>query len=86
MPESRVLDARYSWKYCGEPTISLHSYHVSLVQWTTHLLPVIRDPGSFSGELYETGLLLLVLSPYIGDPDVIDLVASSKAGFVPNHH
>ncbi len=31
---------------CEEPAISLHSHHVSLVQWTTHLLPVTRDPGS----------------------------------------
>jgi hypothetical protein len=31
---------------CGEPAISLHSNHVSLVQWTTCLLPVTRDPGS----------------------------------------
>ncbi len=31
--------------YCGEPAISLHSHHVSLVQWATHLLPVKRDPG-----------------------------------------
>ncbi len=31
---------------CGEPAISLHSHHVSLVQWTTHLLPVMRDSGS----------------------------------------
>ncbi len=31
---------------CGGPAISLHSYHVSLVQWTTSLLPVMRDPGS----------------------------------------
>jgi hypothetical protein len=25
--------------YCGEPAISLHSHHVSLVQWTNPLLP-----------------------------------------------
>jgi hypothetical protein len=31
---------------CGELAISLQSHHVSLVQWTTHLLPVTRDPGS----------------------------------------
>ncbi len=31
---------------CGEPAISLHSHHVSLVQWTTCLLPVTRDSGS----------------------------------------
>ncbi len=33
---------------CGEPAISLHSYHVSLVQWTTRLLPTVRDPSSIS--------------------------------------
>ncbi len=32
--------------YCLEPAISLHSYTVPLVQWFTHLLPVMRDPGS----------------------------------------
>ncbi len=31
---------------CGEPAISHDSHHVSLVQWTTCLLPVSRDPGS----------------------------------------
>ncbi len=31
---------------CGEPAISLHSHHVSLVQWTARLLLVTRDPGS----------------------------------------
>ncbi len=60
--------------YCGEPAISLHSHHVSLVQWTTCLLPVTRDPGSnpLGGYLCETGILLLALSHYIGDPNVID--------------
>ncbi len=43
---------------CGEPAISLHSHTVSLVQWVNPLLPVI--------------ILLLALSRYIGDPDVID--------------
>ncbi len=32
--------------YCGEPAISLHSHHISLVQWTTRLLTIMRDPGS----------------------------------------
>ncbi len=32
--------------YYGEPAISLHSYTVPLVQWSTRLLPVMRDPGS----------------------------------------
>ncbi len=36
----------YVEHYCGEPAISLHSYTVLLVQWSTHLLPVMRDPGS----------------------------------------
>ncbi len=29
-----------------EPAISLYSYHVSLIQWTSCLLPIMRDPGS----------------------------------------
>jgi hypothetical protein len=38
---------------CGEPAISLHSYTVPLFQWSTHLLPVMRDPGSISrGDTY----------------------------------
>ncbi len=31
---------------CGEPAISPHSHHVSLVQWTTRLLPITRDLSS----------------------------------------
>ncbi len=31
---------------CGEPPISHDSHHVSLVQWTTCLLPVTRDSSS----------------------------------------
>jgi hypothetical protein len=61
---------------CGEPAISLYSHHVSLVQWTTRLLPVTRDMGpgfkTPRGYLCETGILLLAFSCYIGDPDVID--------------
>jgi hypothetical protein len=34
---------------CGDPAISLHSHYVSLVQWTTRLLPVMSDPGSNPG-------------------------------------
>jgi hypothetical protein len=37
------------------------------------LLPIMRDPGSIPrGYFCETGILLLALSHYIGDPDVID--------------
>jgi hypothetical protein len=60
---------------CGEPTISQHSYAVPLVQWSAHLLPIMRDPGSIpegGGYLCETVILLLALSRYVGDPDVID--------------
>jgi hypothetical protein len=49
----------------GEPAISLHSHHVSLVQRTTCLLPVTRDPDSHpQGGTYicETGILQLALS------------------------
>ncbi len=60
-------------EYCGESATSLHSHTVQLVQWSTCLLPVMRDPGSIPrGYLRETGILLLALSRYIGDPDVID--------------
>ncbi len=31
---------------CREPAISLHFHQVSLVQWTTCLLPVTKDPDS----------------------------------------
>jgi hypothetical protein len=43
---------------------------------------------SLGGYLCEARILLLALSRYIGDPDVIDhiSVASSEAGFVLNHH
>jgi hypothetical protein len=37
---------RKSFRVFAEPAISLHSHHVSLVQWTTCFLPVMRDPGS----------------------------------------
>jgi hypothetical protein len=35
-----------NFSLCGEPAISLHSHTVPLVQWSTRLLPVMRDPGS----------------------------------------
>jgi hypothetical protein len=31
---------------CGDPAISLHSYTVLLVHWSTRLLPIMRDLGS----------------------------------------
>jgi hypothetical protein len=36
----------YLCLYCADSAISLHSHHISLVQWTTRLLPIMRDPGS----------------------------------------
>ncbi len=52
-------------RHCGEPAISLHSHHASLVQRTTRLLLVMRDPGSIArGYLCEIGILLLALSRY----------------------
>ncbi len=65
---------------CGEPAISHDFHHVSLVQWTTCLLPTTRDTGSNPlGDLCETGILLLALSHYIGDPNVIRSLASSPS-------
>ncbi len=61
-------------EYCGEPAISHDSHHVSLVQWTNlfasrHKGHRFKSPGEY---LCETGILLLAMSRYIGDPDVID--------------
>ncbi len=66
---------------CGEPALSHDSHHVSLVQWTNlfasrHKCHRFKSPGGFS---CETGILLLALSSYIGDPDVID----HQQGFAP---
>jgi hypothetical protein len=51
---------------CGEPAISLHSNKVSLVQWVTRFLPIMRDPDPTprGGYLCKTRILLLVLSRY----------------------
>ncbi len=46
VPYPVFLNLEIQKGYCGEPAISLHSHHVSLVQWTTCLLLVARDPGS----------------------------------------
>ncbi len=52
-------------------SISLHSYLVPLVQWSTHMLPVMRDPGSIPrGYLSETGIILLALSCYTSILDI----------------
>jgi hypothetical protein len=69
---------------CVESAISHDSHHVSLVQWTNlfashHKGHRFKSPGG--GYLCETGFLLLALSRYIGDPDVID----QQQGFVPNN-
>jgi hypothetical protein len=60
-----ILEIYTNISVCGEPAISLHSYTVPLVKWSTILLPVMRDPGSI-------GILLSALSRYTGNPDVID--------------
>ncbi len=69
---------------CGEPAISHDSHHVSLAQWTNlfasrHKGHRFKSPGGYS---CETGILLLAMSLYIGDPNVID----HQQGFVPNCH
>ncbi len=47
LPSGFTTDGVGCWgEPCGESAISLHSHHISLVQWTTCLLPVTRDPGS----------------------------------------
>ncbi len=65
----RLIERNYRvWRACNLTA----SYTVSLVQWSTHLLPIMRDPvQSPWGYLGETGILLLALSRYINDPDVV---------------
>ncbi len=46
IPTQSLILACSNSKHCGEPAISLHSHHVSLVQWTDPLLPITRDLGS----------------------------------------
>ncbi len=69
LPSGFTTDGVGCWgggEPCGEPAISHDSHHVSLVQWTTCLLPATRDSGSnpLGGYLCETGILLLALSRY----------------------
>ncbi len=47
LPSGFTKDGVGCWgEPCGEPAIFLHYHHVSLVQWTNPLLPVIRGLGS----------------------------------------
>jgi hypothetical protein len=70
---------------CGEPAISLHSHTVTLIQWVNPLLPVMRGPRVQSPGWYlcETGDLLLALSRYIGDPNMIDHCGLVWGGLCP---
>ncbi len=54
-------------EHCGEPAISPHSYTVPIVQWSTCLLPIIRDPGSIprGGYLCETGISVVLLQNHL---------------------
>jgi hypothetical protein len=55
LPSGFTTDGGGCWgEPCGEPAISLHSYHVSLVQWTNPLLPVTS----------ETRILMLAMARY----------------------
>ncbi len=40
LPASQPTESAAGGEPCREPAISLHFHHVSLVQWTTRLLPV----------------------------------------------
>ncbi len=67
-----------------EPTISLHSYTVPLVQWSTSLLPDMRDTGSIprgSSDVKPGFSYLRCLTTL-----VIIFKASSEVIFVLNHH
>ncbi len=57
---------------CGDPAISLQSSTVPLIQWSTHLLPIMRDPGSI-----PRGVLMW-------NRDSPVSVSCSKSGFLKN--
>ncbi len=60
------------WRACNL-TAFIHWYTVPLVQWSTRLLPIMRDPGSIPRGVFMWNWdTLLALSRYIGDSDVID--------------
>jgi hypothetical protein len=67
-----------SWFYIHVTVESLQSHMIlTMSHWSsglTCLLPATRVTGSNpqGGYLCETGILLLAMSHYIGDPDVID--------------
>jgi hypothetical protein len=74
----------FDWSVIYYHVENLQSHHVSLVQCATHLLPIMRNPGSIPGwNLCETGILLLGLSCYTGDPDVIDHYGPVWGGLHP---
>jgi hypothetical protein len=51
-PSGFTTDIVVCWgEPCGAPAISLHSYTVPLVQWSTRLLPAMRHPGSIPREV-----------------------------------
>ncbi len=66
LPASQPTESAAGGEPCGGPAISLHSRHVSLVQCTTCLLPITRDPGSKprGGTYVKPGFLMLALSRY----------------------
>jgi hypothetical protein len=70
-------------EFLGYNCLQSHCIHTqALVQWSTHLLPVMRDPGSIPRGVLtvcETGIFLLALSYYIGEPNVIVVPISHQA-------
>ncbi len=66
---------------CNLTAISLHSHHVSLVQWTTRLLPVTREPGSTP----LGGLVLNRESPVIVDSLLGRYVDIDRLSFLSYH-
>ncbi len=79
-----VEKARGTKEECVE---SLQSHMILTMSHWSSGLPVCFPPQGSQvqipwGDLCGTGILLLALSRYIGDPDVID----HQQGFVPNCH
>ncbi len=69
------------WRACNLTAFT----HSSTGPVVTPLLPVMRDPGSIprGGTYVKPGFLLLALSRYIGDPDMIDHCGIIRGGLCP---
>ncbi len=89
LPASQPTESAAGREPCGKPEISLHSYHVSLVQWTTHLLPVMRDLlalSCYSMQKSQWNLELLMLQKILKTLIFVLYCSNSHFPFFVSHN